>query len=136
MINYNSTIRFFSYFNIRIAFLLFFCFVLLPRCFSVEMSRELDCKVLVLNSYHRGYSWSDGILESIETEFEKSGSDAVLVVEYMDMKYNDAEDVYPLLYELYKLKFADVKFEAIISCDNYALEFLCSIVISFLKIFL
>jgi len=122
--NYNSTIRFLSYFNMRRAFLLFFCFVLLPRCFSAEMSRDPGCKVLVLNSYHRGYYWSDSILESIEAEFGKSGSDAVLVVEYMDMKYNDVEDVYPILYELYKLKFADVKFEAIISCDNYALEFL------------
>ena len=122
--NYNSIFRFFSCFNMRIAFVLIFCFFILPLCVSAKLNRESGRKVLVLNSYHRGFSWSDHILESIEAEFEKYDSDVVLVVEYMDVKHNDPEDIYSILYELYKLKFADVEFEAIISSDNDALEFL------------
>ncbi len=124
MKNYNSIFRFFSCFNMRIAFVLIFCFFILPLCVSAKLNRESGRKVLVLNSYHRGFSWSDHILESIEAEFEKYDSDVVLVVEYMDVKHNDPEDIYSILYELYKLKFADVEFEAIISSDNDALEFL------------
>ena len=124
MKDFTSTNRFFSFFNMRIVFGLFFCFVILPQCVLAKIDRDPGRKVLVLNSYHKGYYWSDRILEAIEAEFKKSGIDAVLVVEYMDMKYNDPGDVYSTLYELYKLKFADVKFEAIISSDNMALEFL------------
>lgn len=124
MQNYNTIFRFISFSNMRKFFLFFFCFIILPRCFSAEISRDLGRKVLVLNSYHSGYDWSDSILESIGAEFKKSSGDTALAVEYMDMRYSNAEDVYPVLYELYKLKFADVKFEAIISCDDYALEFL------------
>ena len=120
----NSTIRFFSFFNMRRIFVLFFCFVILPQCVSAKIAREPGRKVLILNSYHKGYYWSDGILEAIEAEFKKSGIGADIAVEYMDMRYNDPGEVYSTLYELYRLKYADVKFEVIISSDNMALDFL------------
>jgi len=122
--NYNIINRFLYCFGMRKAFVLIFCFFVLPLCVSAKINRETGRKVLVLNSYHRGYYWSDYILESIGAEFEKAGSDVVLIVEYMDMKYNDPEDVYSTLYELYKTKFADVEFEAIITSDNDAFAFL------------
>ncbi|HPS55942.1 MAG TPA: ABC transporter substrate binding protein [Sedimentisphaerales bacterium] len=120
----NIIVGVFSYFNMRRVFVLLFCFVILPQCVSAKIKRDPIRGVLVLDSYHKGYYWSDGILDSIDAEFKKSGVDADLVVEYMDMKYNDPEDVYPVLFQLYRLKFADVKFDAIISVDNDSLDFL------------
>ena len=42
--------------------------------------------VLLLNSYHKGYKWTDDITRSIEESFKENKTDAVLFIEYMDTK--------------------------------------------------
>ncbi len=45
--------------------------------------------VLVLNSYHDGYIWSDGVMEGIQSVFTESGIDARVSIEYLDAKHFD-----------------------------------------------
>ena len=80
--------------------------------------------VLVLNSYHVGYEWADGITKGIREQFDESGETVDLYIEFMDTKRHSDDDHFSRLRELYKYKFSDRDFDVIISCDDNALNFL------------
>jgi len=82
-------------------------------------------KVLVLNSYHNGYIWSDEIMKAVRAEFNKSGLNVELCIEYMDTRRHWRPDtVFPLLKELYQTKYQSQQPDVIISSDNCALAFI------------
>jgi PAS domain S-box-containing protein len=82
--------------------------------------------VLVLNSYHQGYAWSDRIMDGIREEFAESGMEIELDFEYMDTQQHEPAKLFPLLEELYRTKFADhhLPYDVVIVSDNSALDFL------------
>ncbi len=82
-------------------------------------------KILVLNSYHKGFHWVDGIVEAVESGLRAEDFNYDLRVEYMDtkaVKYNAAFK--KKLYEFYSFKYANSKFDAIICSDDHAFDFL------------
>jgi GAF domain-containing protein/ABC-type uncharacterized transport system substrate-binding protein len=79
-------------------------------------------QVLVLHSYHQGYKWTDDITEGIESVLGEENVD--LRIEYMDTKRVFDETFVQELYQLYQYKFSDSKFDAIISSDDNAFNFL------------
>jgi PAS domain S-box-containing protein len=82
-------------------------------------------KILVLNSYHKGFPWVDGIVEAIESGLNAEQLDYVLRVEYMDTKVTTYDDAYSReLYNLYSCKYDNYKFDAIICSDDQAFDFL------------
>lgn len=79
--------------------------------------------VLVLNSYHPGFSWTDSILKGIRSVLKpKNGIE--LFVEYMDTKRHDTEDYFQRLKALYEIKYMKKKIDVILSSDDHALDFL------------
>ena len=83
-------------------------------------------KVLVLNSYHTGFEWTDQIMAGIRSVFNKLDIDAELLVEYMDTKFNKPEILSPLLQKIYAVKYHKSQPDIIIVSDNHALNFLLS----------
>lgn len=81
-------------------------------------------QVLYLNAYHKGYKWSDDITQGIVSVLGIEGERANLSIEYMDTKRMSDEAYLRKLYELYKLKYSQVKFDVIMSSDDAALNFL------------
>jgi signal transduction histidine kinase/CheY-like chemotaxis protein len=79
-------------------------------------------RVLVLNSYHETYSWSDRVMNGVKSVF--AGEDVELFISYMDTKHISSEEYFSQLRQLYALKFRLVKFDAIVSSDDNALNFL------------
>ena len=78
-------------------------------------------KVLVFNSYHQGYKWSDDIMSGIVSVL---GSNTKLQFEYMDTQ-RIADAGYLLkLSEVYSYKFRRQHFDAIIAADDPAYNFL------------
>lgn len=81
-------------------------------------------KVLVLNSYHKGYKWTDdinkGIASVLATERENTG----LRVEYMDTKRISDAPYYDMLKEIYQYKYGRTRFDVILSTDDNAFNFL------------
>ncbi len=77
--------------------------------------------VLVVNSYHPGFYWSDreveGILASLPENVE-------VTVEYMDSKRLMSDQYMMLLYAAYQLKYEDDTFDCLISLDENAFWFL------------
>lgn len=81
-------------------------------------------RVLVLHSYHQGYAWTDNVTRSLQQQFSQSDLNIELYFEYMDTKRVEPKIAFPRLVSLYDSKYSDVHFDAIISCDNNALNFL------------
>ncbi len=80
-------------------------------------------KVLVLNSYHQGFAWSDGITEGIKSELKGSRPDIEIDIEYMDTKRIYDKKHLANLYELYKHKFRKRDYDLILTSDDNAFSF-------------
>ena len=53
--------------------------------------------ILVLNSYHVGYKWSDDITLAIRSKLAESGVDSELYIEFLDAKrFPDVSDLFRL----------------------------------------
>jgi PAS domain S-box-containing protein len=99
----------------------FFC----PAAVPSEASDEAETfRVLVLQSYHKGFSWTDDLQGGIESVLEGSGEDIEIAVEYMDAKRQPVRLIFDELADLYAFKYDRWRPDLIISCDDDALDFL------------
>jgi PAS domain S-box-containing protein len=106
---------------IKLTLCLIFIFLITPLAYS----QNVKTKVLVLNSYHKGFPWTDNIVSGIESVLSPEDSDVDLFVEYMDTKSMGYGDDYKrLLHDLYIHKYKDQNVDLVISSDDNALDFL------------
>jgi len=87
----------------------------------MPVAAQAEPDILILNSYHHGFGWSDNIVDGILSGLP---ANAEFAVEYMDTKRFGDERSLALLYDLYAHKYADAALDVIISCDDNALRFL------------
>lgn len=87
-------------------------------CSSAVFSEEKD--VLVIQSYHQGYSWTDEYQSGLSEVL--SQHDIVNRVVYLDTKRHQYEEYLQQLLTLYKFKFRSEQFQAIVVNDNNALN--------------
>jgi signal transduction histidine kinase len=81
-------------------------------------------RVLVIHSYYRGYKWTDDENAGIEAALKDVVGPGSLHVEYMDTKKVFGDLYSQRLYEVYKLKYKNFKFDIIIATDNNAYDFM------------
>ncbi len=105
--------------------LLFLIVFLLSICAHLScLSADQRKHVLVLHSYHQGLGWTDRINQGIESALNESDQEIDLHVEYMDTKRIHDEQHLQNLYELYRHKFRNRRFDVVMSSDNHAFNFL------------
>lgn len=80
--------------------------------------------VLVLHSSHRGYGWTDSIMEGIEIAMEAAPENIELWVEYLDASRLRSDSFARQLSTFYQRKYGQLKFDVVITSDRKALEFL------------
>ena len=80
-------------------------------------------KVLILNSYHKEFKWTDAQVNAAKEVLSKGTGSFEFFIEYMDTKriYNEAYLEH--LFNLYRLKYKNICFDAIITTDDNALSF-------------
>lgn len=78
--------------------------------------------VLLLNSYHKGYLWTDEITRGVEENLNAKGG--MLHVEYLDTKRHFDDEYFQLLRQMLLLKHSKYNYDAIIVSDNNAFEFI------------
>jgi len=103
--------------------LLIVCFFAICAPFSYLRADQTK-NVLVLHSYHKGLQWTDLITQGIESALNNRDQDIELYFEYMDTKLIHDAQYLQKLYELYRYKFRNRRFDVIISSDNHAFNFL------------
>jgi PAS domain S-box-containing protein len=80
--------------------------------------------VLVLNSYHIGYDWSDDELLGVQAVLGKSLLNPIVLVEYLDTKRFPDKSHFPHEAELLAAKFRkNFQPDLVLAMDNGALEF-------------
>jgi two-component sensor histidine kinase/ABC-type uncharacterized transport system substrate-binding protein len=93
---------------------------------QISGTESAQYRVLVLNSYHRAFPWTESIVDGILTQFQESSYRIEPTIEYLDAKRFQPETVFPLMKEMLLQKYRNHSFEAIISTDNAAFTFLLS----------
>ncbi|WP_165000337.1 MASE3 domain-containing sensor histidine kinase [Anaerophilus nitritogenes] len=105
-----------------ISFSTFFVFILLLHFTFADQSPPKN--VLLLHSDYRGYEWTETIEDEIKSFFVKNKDNIELSVEYMDIKRHPCKNFCLKLFEFYKNKYKNMKFDVIIVTDIEALNFL------------
>jgi PAS domain S-box-containing protein len=80
-------------------------------------------RVLILNSYHPGYGWSDGELRGVLTALRRERPRLLSNVEYLDWRRFPSPEREALLFKSLNLKFDGHPFDLIITLDDPALLF-------------
>jgi len=81
-------------------------------------------RVLVLNSYHDGYTWTDNLIDGIRSVFNQSDLNVEVIAEYMDTKRHPPDKMFPIFKDLCKKKYQSQQPDVIIVSDNNALDFI------------
>jgi signal transduction histidine kinase/ABC-type uncharacterized transport system substrate-binding protein len=106
-------------FKMRKRSILFLLFFILFS--NVTLFAQAKKNILIINSYHRGFQWSDDIIKGIEeTLYDTTINSTVL---YMDSKRISSEQYYKELKDLYELQLKKNQFDLIVAVDNFAYEF-------------
>jgi len=79
--------------------------------------------VLLLNSYHPGYLWSDAIQNEIHEQLKTSGKNIEFTVDYLDTKRNVGLEYFNSLADSLEIKYKFYKFDVVITSDNNAFTF-------------
>lgn len=88
-------------------------------------SAETDeYNVLIVNSYHQGFGWTDAIVSAIKNEFSKTDLPVEFYIEYMDTKRYPPQDVFPQISSLYQSKYDPENIDVIIVTDDNAFNFM------------
>ncbi len=104
--------------------ILFSCTVLYPGLSidGQEPAAPAEIKsVLLLNSYHKGFLWTDEITRGVEDVFK--GEKIQLHVEYMDAKRQYNDEYLGLLKDILKVKHEKQHYDLVITSDNVAFDF-------------
>ncbi|GGH12257.1 ABC transporter substrate binding protein [Paenibacillus segetis] len=79
--------------------------------------------VLIINSYHKGFTWTDNENDSIEAQLRDVPNAPVIFNEYMDWKRYPTDANLNNFYDMIKVKYANVYIDAIVVTDDNALSF-------------
>lgn len=79
-------------------------------------------QILIINSYHKGFQWSDDVIKGAEEVFDDA-LDVSTNILYMDSKRINSEAYFDTLRELYKLQLKNHKYDLILCVDKFAYDF-------------
>ena len=102
----------------RILLVLPFLFI-----FILAFAQEKN-KVLLINSYHQGLSWTDNITSGLQEVFDTSQMNIDLSIEYMDSKRFTDSAYLDIYFNFIKKKYASDDFDLIITSDDNAFNFI------------
>jgi len=106
-----------------VAFALTATIVVLPSSAALAGGKAKQV-VLVLDSYHAGYDWSDGELSGIQAVLSKTRPTPVVLVEHLDAKRFPAKVHFARQAALFASKFrGPFEPDVVLAMDNAALEF-------------
>lgn len=97
--------------------------VAVDRACGAEPTAGVLPRVLVLNSYHAGYSWSDGELHGLQRVLMREFPALIPDVEFLDGKRDSSAEHAQLLFEFLLRKYQGVRFDLVVTLDDFALQF-------------
>lgn len=92
--------------------------------FNYSLAKPLETKsqILIINSYHKGFQWSDELINGVEKALGNNNNVETTIL-YMDSKRISSSDYYDKLKDLYKLQLKNRKYDLVLLIDKFAYEF-------------
>lgn len=84
---------------------------------------KTEYEVLIINSYHSGYEWSDTVMNNMQKVFKSNINISVNVL-YMDSKRITSKDYFESLENLYDIQLKDRKYDLVVAVDRFAYDFI------------
>ena len=84
-------------------------------------SKAVSAKVLLLNSYHQGLSWTDGLTQTVLNSLSPLGYE--ISVDYLDSKRRPLAEHETALLNFMSAKYSNSSFHVVMVTDNDALNF-------------
>jgi signal transduction histidine kinase/ABC-type uncharacterized transport system substrate-binding protein len=91
-----------------------------------------NSKILIINSYHKGYEFSDSIVKGIE-EVVYPYTNIDINTLYMDSKRVTSREYFQNLEKLYSVQLKDREYDLIIAIDRFAYDFVLDVHEKFFK---
>lgn len=105
-----------------------YCLLIILALSTVLRAEPLSAQptrnVLILNSYHQGFKWTDEQTAGIIAACSAQRGSVRFYIEHMGSKWAYSETYFSRLEELYRLKYASTHFDVIAATDNDAYNFL------------
>lgn len=106
-----------------IALLILFAGVCLGFAFQAHAGESTDLRIVYVNSYSRGYSWSDGLEDALRRRLAESGKQIEVSSEYLDSRrFGYGAQIEPLAQAM-AIKYAKYRPDLVIVSDNAAFDF-------------
>ena len=81
-------------------------------------------RVVVIHSYHVGFSWTDSISRGIQSVFNEEAGEAEVKFEFLDTRFNASEDYLRAFQDALRIKYTERGVNVVIACDDNALNFM------------
>jgi signal transduction histidine kinase len=81
-------------------------------------------RVVMINSYHEGYAWTDSIVRGVRSALDSATVPIDLDIEYLDRRRYDNAETSENSAEFFKRKFAHIPVDLVIASDDVAVRFL------------
>ncbi len=95
--------------------------LLISLFFFQVLYSEDSVNILLLNSYHKGFLWTDEITRGAEDGLRRD--DVSLHIEYLDSKRIFNPSYFNALYDILENKFEVIQYDAVITSDNNAFNY-------------
>lgn len=95
--------------------------LLISPFFFQNLYSEDSVNILLLNSYHKGYLWTDEITRGVEDGLRLD--DVSLHIEYLDSKRIYNTSYFNALYAILENKLEVIQYDAVITSDNNAFNY-------------
>ncbi len=103
--------------------LLLIASVVFPFPFPATAEEQPPYHLLLLNSYHQGFRWTDDVTAAVISTMARAPRKVELHVEYMDEKRFHSDLLLAALERLFSLKYHEMRPDIIITSDDDALNF-------------
>ncbi|NTW06977.1 MAG: PAS domain S-box protein, partial [Syntrophaceae bacterium] len=80
--------------------------------------------VLILNSYHQGYKWTNDETRGVVEALAPVKGKIKIYIEYMGTKWLSSDQYFEQLNRMLKFKYQNIRFDVIVLSDNDALNFM------------
>lgn len=114
--------------NKTLIFILIFILISLSyveKSFSLSSNTDnFEKKILIINSYHRGFKWTDDTVNSFIDTIKESDPESKfsLYIEYLDWKKYPTQMNLNNMYSSLKYKYSNIPIDLIVTTDDKALE--------------
>ena len=110
---------------VSLFFIISLCIFLPSKSIASADARLVGKKnVLILNSYHEGFKWTDDITRGVISALEPVSGETRIFIEYLGTKWVNDDLYFRELVQILKHKYSRTRFDLIISSDNDAFDFL------------